>query len=420
MFIVVIIFLCLHSLQANGQSIVYPGIQTSTEAGLSQTNTIGTSSILWNPANLPLIPLAKRESQKKKRKVLRGVEVYSDFSLLNFEYSYSRSGYAPVRLAATAPPVTLGASWRPQTKFAFGAIFIPRPSSKPQTLKGVPLQQGKEVIVVDADALSSSVISGFGLGVKPNDRFSLGLSLIETAENGSLSATPQDAKAGDVPLFQMSFSGSFIQFLAGTRIQMNDSTLMAASVKTSVVKNYTGDLSIAGGTPEPTSRQGYAPMEFALGIEKKLDAKVFFGEYRRLGWAAGSSNVKAGTPGGAMSKAYQDVNVFIFGGRYWFTDNNVGSASFGYYPANVGFGSSLNANGLSDDGDLVGGVDLGDMDSLTKQVIAGSFKMNLSDSYIQTGISIQNASRDVPTRYANEGSYRLSAYTLAFGGGKSF
>lgn len=407
--------------QAQSTSFVYPGIQTSSEAGLSQTNTVGTSSILWNPANIVLIPEARSEKSKKKRGSLYGVEIYGDLSIISVDYSYTRSGYDPVRLSLTAPPVTLGASWRPQSKFAFGAVFVPRPSTKAQTLPNVPIAQGSEVILVNAEALGSSVISGFGLGIKPNSRLSLGLSVIETAEVGKLSAVPVDSGDGETPLFQSSYEGSFFQYIVGGRVKVNDATVVAGSLKTSVVKKYTGDLSIAGGTPEATTRQGYAPMEIAVGFERELTDATIVGEYRRHAWAAGKSSVRAGTPGGAEAKDLQDVNIFIFGGRYQFSPDHIGNVAFGYYPANTGFGSALNPEtGSAASGELVSGAEVADFDMLNRQVLAGGFKIHLKDSYAQAGFSIQNGSRQVPVGRPNEGAYSLSVYTIAIGGGKSF
>ncbi len=405
-----------------GQSFIFPGIQPSTESGLSQTNTRGPNAILWNPANLiftqqPIDP-QKVKNNKDVKKTF-GVEAYGDFSLLSLAYSYKRSGFDPTLINVTAPPVSLGVSIRPQTKFAFGLFFVPRPSSSGQQVKKLPYDQGSQTTTVNAEQKSSSVISGFGFSVKPNKSFSLGLSLVETAEDGGFSAIPDD-EAGGTPLIQMSYKGSFFQFIVGGRFALNPATTIGASFKTSVVKKYSGEVSISGGTPEPASKQGYLPSVLSIGFERSMGIPQIFGEYRREGWAAGRSSVLAGTPGGAKEKDLKDVNILVIGGRYRLKGGHAASASFGLYPANVGFGSGIDENGNSINGDLVSGVEFGDFDALEKKIFSSSYRRRLTNGYLVGGFNYQSGSRSVPSGYKGQGAYQMSVVTLAIGGARDF
>ena len=221
---------------AFGYSFIYPGIQPGTEAGLSQINTRGASSILWNPANLVVTPPAFKSRPDKKTKGRRGVEVYGDVSIMSVNYSYTREGVPPLKVSRTAPPVNLGFSWRPQSRFSLGAFFIPRPSSK-STLTDYPFPEGGSVKPSNVEQSSGSVVSGFGVGIKANPNLSLGLSLIETAETNTLAVYFQDS-ASDVPFVQLESSGSFIQFLFGVRAKVSSSVTIGASIKTPVTKKY--------------------------------------------------------------------------------------------------------------------------------------------------------------------------------------
>ncbi|MCX6117416.1 MAG: hypothetical protein NT027_07740 [Proteobacteria bacterium] len=426
-----ILLLLFQPKKSIGQSFIFPGIQPSTEAGLSQTNTRASSAILWNPANLIFTQTAEGKNQsstsKDKSRVKKasksrslGIEGYGDFSLLSVSYTYKRSGFDPTTINVTAPPVSMGVAWRPQDKFALGIFFVPRPSSKGQEVSKLPYeQQGSEPTTVNAVQQSSSVITAVGFAFKPNKSFSLGLSIIETAEDGGFSAIPSDEDGG-TPLIQMSSKGSFFQFLIGGRFAVNPLTTLGVSFKTSVVKNYTGEVSLAGGTPEPATKQGYAPSVFALGAERMMNFGQIFGEYRREGWGAGASVTKSGTPGGAESKAYKDTNIIILGGRYKFKNGNYASGSLGFYPSNVGFGSGIDASGNSNDGDLVSGVEFGDFDALDRRILAGSYRHRFSESYLVGGFNYQTGSRKVPSGYKGPGEYSMSIFTLAVGGGKSF
>jgi hypothetical protein len=429
-YFILVLMVCTISTGAEGYSFLYTGIPTITEAGLSQTNSIGTNSILWNPANLTLIPAGGKgpENQSKKKKhekPLSGIELYGDISLLSLQYTYARSGYEPVRIAMTAPPVTFGASWRPQPKLAFGAIFQPVPPSKKKglTVEKVPANISGEVLIIDMYGLpgGGSVVSGFGIGINPNSRFSIGLSVIESASTTQTEVRIHGSNPSDPPLQQTSSSTHSIQYLIGIRSQFDETTLLAASLKPSVVVQSPSLTSTLGSTAEAKTTASYLPMEFAIGVEKALGSQEFLGEYRRIGWAAGNSVVKTNLAGPIGSAGYQDVNVFIVGGRHKFSPTDTVSIALGIYPPNVGLGSQLNANGTpADGGPITGGVTIGGFDGLSRQVFAGGYKMQKRHSYIQAGANIQFASRDVPSGYSFEGSHKLSVYQFAVGGGRSF
>lgn len=407
-----------------GQAVpfIYPGIQTSVEAGFSQTNTRGASSVLYNPANIIVTQVAKKAKKTKKRSSssLMGVEVYGDFSILIVDYQYTKPNSDPAKVAMTAPPVSMGASWRPNQKFALGLMFIPRPGSE-RKIDNLTTESGGQPIKVNAIQNGGSAIFGLGAAVQFNPRFTLGIGINETAEKNFTSATLIGDESG-VPLLQEATNGSFVQFLIGTRYRTEGGVILGASFRSSVVKKYAGSFSTKGSDPTPTTKKDHLPAIVALGFERLLDTTIVFGEYRRELWSAGASNFNAGTPGGPESKDYKDTNILIGGGRYQWGKGHAAGLALGYFPNNVGFGSAIDAeSGQPIDGGLPkAGVTFGDFGALDRFVFASSYRRNFVKGYVHGGLNFQNGSRSVSSSYSGAGEYKLSVITLAVGGSRFF
>ncbi len=411
-------FFC-HPSQAFSQPFIYPGIQTSIESGLSQTNTRGAAAALSNPANIVIMQGSRSETKSKSSRA--GVEVYGDFSLMNVDYIYERSGYDPVRVSLTATPISVGMAWRPSSKFAVGLLFVPRPASgEGNTIENVPIQQGREIMLVNVSSTAGTAITAAGLSFKPSGNLTLGIGFIETAETNTTAAKPVEDAETDPPLLQMSFSGEFIQFIAGARGRLSPNTIFGGSFKSSVIKKYSGEMSLSGSNPVQTTKQDYIPSTFAIGLEQLMNTTVIFGEYRREGWASGGSQVRSGTLGSPNSKDLKDVNILIGGGRYQWGKGHAIGASVGRYPANVGFGSAVDADGQAISGEMKSGVELGDFYALDRTVFAFGYRANLTRGYFSGGVNMQNGSRSVPLGYLGSGKYALSVFTIALGGAYGF
>ena len=152
-------------------SFLFPGAQTSFESGLSQTNTHGAVAVATNPANTI---------------ITKRVEAYGDLSLLSVSYTYLRPTYAPAVISLMAPPVNIGASFKPKTNFAIGIFITPRPSFSSRKIKSVPYNIGGEVLLVDVDQKSSTFVTAIGAGIKVDKNTSIGFSILETAEDSQV------------------------------------------------------------------------------------------------------------------------------------------------------------------------------------------------------------------------------------------
>lgn len=401
------------------QAFLFPGVESSTEAGLSQTNTRGTTAVMTNPANIAELPLPRVKSlRKEKSSRTHGVEVYADVSLLSLNYSYARSGYETAVINTFVTPITFGASWRPIPAFALGLEIIPRPALSPQKVKNLTVEQAGDISTVDATLKQGVILTALGAATKISKSVSLGVSVLETAEDNSLSAIEIDSVT-DTPLVQMAYKGSFLQAILGARITPNPLGHIGVSYKTAVVKKYTGEVSLSGAPSDVSSKQGYLPAVFALGGEYHMGPRVLFGEIRHEFWSAGASSVRSGLPNAPTSTALQDTNILIVGGRYRWKGGDAVSLALGRYPTNVQFGSPLDGNGKPE-GDAVGGIEFGDFDALDRYVFAGGYKHVFRRGFVQGGANIQQGSRSVSSGYRNAGEYKLSVFTLIGGIGKDF
>ena len=401
------------------QAFLFPGVEPSTEAGLSQTNTRGVTAVMTNPANIAEFPSPHmKKSHNDKGSKARGVEVYGDISILSVNYTYARGGYETATVSTVAPPITFGVSWRPIPKFALGLEIVPRPALSPQVVKNLTVEQSGDVSTVNATSKQGTILTALGAATKFSKFVSLGFTIMETAEDNTLTATEIES-ATDTPLVQMAYKGSFLQAIVGGRFTPNPLSLIGVSYKTAMVKKYTGVVSLSGAPSDVSSKQGYLPAVFAMGGEYDLGGPVIFAELRHEFWNAGSPSVRSGLPGSPTSTALQDTNIIIFGGRYLWKNGNSASAAIGKYPPNVQFGSPLDGNGKADS-DAVGGIEFGDFDALDRYAFAGGYKFMMKRGFVQGGMNIQQGSRSVSPGYRNAGEYKLSVFTITGGIGKDF
>lgn len=443
-FILLVGCLCL-SKNLLAQSFLYPGIQPMLESGQSQTNTSGAAATMWNPGAIlssddeptdavvdshketvmektkdsPTTKRSNRSRVKSKKRGKHSLYPYGDVSLVNINYSYQRSGYGPTRIALTVPPVNLGIAWQPQSKLALGFLLVPRPALQSQLIENLPYEQSAKVILVNADQKAATFISAIGAAYKVQPRLSLGLSLIETAEDITFSAIPADDASG-IPLLQSSAKVSVYQFVLGAKFQIDSDSLLGLSFKTAAVKKYQGSVSVSGSSPEDTQKSDYIPSRFAVGYERNFEDKTLFGELRRDAWASGRSQFHSESPTGATSKDYKDVMSFTIGGRYKFQKSLIASGSFGLFPNNVGNGSAFDDRGNNTGDELVAGTEFGNFDALDRQIISGSLKQQKTNGYLMGGFNYQTASRQVSSTYLGGGKYTLNVITLAIGVSRSF
>ena len=403
----VLICMCLRGSLSLAQAFLYPGVEPSTEAGLSQTNTRGAVAAMYNPANVI---------------VSKFIEPYADISLLNMTYTYTRSGYDPTVVKVTAPPIAFGLSARPMPKFAVGLLVVPRPALSAQQVNNIPFDQDGQVTVMNADSKQSSILTGLAFSIKPNSQIAFGLGLVEVAEDSSFNASFSDTALTSLntvtmpPLVQMKYHGSFMQFTLGVRASPVPGLLLGGSYKSATAKVYQGNVSLGGSDPEPVTKVGYLPSVIAMGAEYERGDPTVFGEFRREGWASGAGQVRSGLPGAPQSTALNDVYIIIVGGRYRIGPGQSISGSYGKYPANVGNGTPVSDSS----GCAIGGVEFAEFDNLSRNVFAASFKFTHRRGYIQAGFNYTSGSRSVPDGYRGAGSYNLSALTLTTGGTWSF
>ena len=397
--LVVVFLLCDHV--ARAQSFIFPGSSSTFESGLSQTNTRGAAAVANNPANTL---------------ITKKYEAYADMILLNVNYTYTRPTYAPAKIALTAPPVNFGFSLKPNSKFALGLFFTPRPGgSQAQKIQNVPMSSGPDVLMLDIELRSTTYISAIGAGFKVNNGLALGLSVIETAEDTQLIARQSGTTDDAGVLAGMRYRGVFMQVLAGFRAAMNRSTIVAGSYRTAVAKSYRGTQIVKGDQDNNIAKKGYSPGILAVGGERKLGVPAVFSEIQYVQWSGGKGSNSSGLPGGTKTSALNDVINLIVGGRLKIPGGHSGSASLGIYPHNVALGAKTDE---ISGGSGASGVGFGDFDALDRMMFSGAYRFSGKKRDITAGFNFISGSRSVPSGYPNEGKYALSVFSV--GAGASF
>jgi hypothetical protein len=381
-----------------GQSFLFPGASSSFESGLSQTNTRGAAAVATNPANTI---------------ITKKIEAYGDISLLSVSYTYQRPNFAPAKIATTAPPVDFGASYKLRSNLAIGIFMTPRPALSSQKIKSVPFLIGGDVLPVDVEQKSASFFTGIGGAYKINKATSLGLSILETAEDSQIivrqEGTTDDANA----LVGMRYKGSSTQFLFGFRTVVNKNMTVAGSLKTPVTKKYSGTQIIKGDEDNGIRKKGYSPLLLSLGGEYRFGAPAAFTELRYEGWSSGRSSVSSGLPGSTSQSALNNLIILVAGGRLKFSGERSASASIGFYPHNVGFGSS---NEEIASGSGKSGVQFGDFDALDRTMISAAYRRSGKKLDFTAGFNYISGSRTVPSSYPGSGKYSLTVLTVGAGG----
>jgi hypothetical protein len=393
---------CLFETRVSAQSFLFPGASVIFESGLSQTNTRGAVAVASNPANTL---------------VSRRLEGYADVTMVNVNYTYAREDADPAKISLTAPPVNFGVSYKPKPNFAFGLFFTPRPSFQAMTVKSVPFDMGGTVLDFDVEQKSTTFITAMGAGFKISKDLSLGVSLIETAEDAQIivreAGTTDDASA----LLGMRYRGDFFQVLGGFRFVQNSQLTIAGSYRTAVAKTYRGTQIVKGDQDNNIKKKGYAPGVLAVGGEYRLGVPAIFGELRHESWSSGKSSYTTGLPGSASQSALNDLIILVAGGRLRLRDGHSASASIGIYPHNIGFGST------SEDiqsGTGISGVGFGDFDALDRVIFSGSYRHTGKKMDITAGFNVINGSRIVPPGYPSAGKYSLQVFSVGGGGSYYF
>jgi hypothetical protein len=384
------------------QSFLFPGAAVTFESGLSQTNTRGAAAMASNPANAV---------------ISRRLEAYGDMTIVNINYAYTREDSDPAKISLSAPPVNFGVSYKPKPNFAFGLFFTPRPSMKAMTIKSVPFDMSGTVINFDVEQKSTTFITAIGAGFKTSKDLSLGIALIETAEDSQIIVRDAGTVDDESALLGMRYRGDFFQVLAGFRKVQSGKLTIAGSYRTAVAKTYRGTQIIKGDQDNNIKKKGYAPGILAVGSEYRLGVPAVFGELRYEAWAAGKSSYTSGLPGSAAQTALNDLIILIAGGRLRLPNGHSGSASIGIYPHNVGFGST------SEDiqsGSGVSGVGFGEFDALDRVMFSASYRYTGKKSDLTAGFNVINGSRNVPAGYPGAGKYTLQVFSVGAGGSYYF
>ena len=395
------------------QSFVYPGINAIIDSGAGQIHTRGAEAVFANPANIIF---------SKK------FELYGDVSLLkvNYTYKHINEKYDPVTVNVSAPPVDLGFSYKPSSRFSFGLLVIPKGSGSVQKIEKVPQ---KNPIINDGSYLlyniesgSSGYQLGLGMSAKITKDWFIGLAVNRFSEKNTLLVS--DALSdGSLPTIDATFAGDFNQFLLGTRLEMlKKKWILAGTYKTSVTKTYQGTLggAIAANKSSDYPGVGYIPAAISLGTEVIADRVGLMGEVQYVQWSAAKSVAKPFTEQSASTTDYVDTLNFIGGIRYY-QKLTVFSGSFAYYPANVGYGTESLPNVAGNPATDVTGVSFAQFDNFTRYVFATGVRHRWGKTaFIFGGINYQTASRSVNEGFSGEGNHSLTVYQLACGGGYKF
>lgn len=377
-------------------------MSTAFESGLSQTNTRGATALASNPANAIL---TKR------------IEAYADMTIVNFSYSYQMPGYAPAKIALTAPPVNFGGTYKPRSNVAFGYFFTPRPGLEALKIKSVPFDMDSTVLPVDLEQKGSTFITALGASIKVNKRTAVGVSILETVEDSQIVVRREGTTSDEDALVGMRYRGGSTQILLGARHVPDSKTIIGGSIKTPSTRSYKGTEIIQGDKNNSIRKKSYSPAVVAIGGERRFGKPAAFGEIRYEAWSMGKDKSSSGLPGASAKSALNDLFILVAGGRLRLPGGHSGSVSLGIYPANVGLGSTSEDMASPD---AASGVGFGEFDALERMMFSAAYRFSRRKMDITGGFNIISGSRNVPEQYPGKGKYTLSVFSIGAGGSYFF
>lgn len=400
--------------EARAVDIIFPGVQPKASAGAGQTVSRGSSALFYNPANLIYSKF---------------IEPYADISFANVVYTYQHTDteqFEPATVTVNAPPVTLGASFRPVPSFSLGAALLPTGTGSVQNIPNLPTQVASTAYqAMDIATKTTSYKIAAGAAFRFDHPFTVGVGLIHSYEKTQTLVTPVDT---DEAFLDTLYVGSANQFVVGMRSEIIDRALvLALSYKTAAVKAFQGDILVNLSDDSdyvPFEGKSYLPGAIGFGAETRFGDLGIFVDYVRELWSGGRTVQKRGFPNDPDSVDYVDSNNIALGVKYWLAKRHMLEGAFGLYGANVGDGTSQEVtddSGLTvQDGEAtpthVGGVQFGNLEAIARTAFSAGYRYKLSgDAYMESGFMYQTGSRAVPEGFDGEGLYSLRVIMLTFG-----
>lgn len=404
---IIIVLIAMTAIAARTQScfateLLFPGIQPKASAGGGQTVSRGASALFYNPANVIFSKF---------------IEPYIDVSLANVSYQYQHTDveqYDPVTVAVTAPPVTIGAGFRPVPSFALGVAFVPTGTGAEQLVESVPLHMGKgSYALSDIITKESSYKLAAGAAFRFAFPFTVGAGLIRTSKAAHLQIFPVESEDA---LVDAIYEGNANQFLVGARSELIDRYLvLALSYRTAAPVNYVGyvgsSLSDDGETVDYTG-VGYLPAAIGFGAETRFGSVGLFFDYVRESWSGGRLIFRNGFIDDEVAE-YDliDTNNFSAGLKWWVAPKHMLEAAVGMHGGNIGDGTPVSEDGseLQDDEDIViAGPIFGSTEAISRTIISGGYRAKITgNGYFFLSGQYQMGGRIIPEGYGQEGQYSL-------------
>jgi hypothetical protein len=389
--------------------LLFPGIQPKVSAGGGQTVSRGPASLFYNPANLIFSKF---------------IEPYIDVSLANVTYQYQHTDtekYDPVVVGVTAPPVTVGAGFRPVPSFAMGVAFFPTGSGAVQLVESVPLDVGSgNIQLTDIITKKSGSKLAAGAAFRFAFPFTVGAGLIRTSEQTQLQIFPVESEEA---LFDAAYQGNANQFLVGARSELVDRYLVVAlSYRTAAQVNYAGDVgsSLNNGEFVAYEGVGYLPGAIGFGAETRFSSVGLFLDYVRETWSGARTVYRNGLSDSNVDEYdYIDTNNIALGLKWWMAPKHMIEVAFGSHGANIGDGTeTVEGAGLQDDEEdlKIAGPTFGNTDAIPRTIFSGGYRAKITgNGYFQLGAQYQTGSRVVPEGFGQEGQYTLRVILLSLG-----
>jgi hypothetical protein len=400
------------SYPALASDIIFPGIQAKASAGAGQTVSRGATALFFNPANLLLSERIQPEA---------------DLSAANIAYAYQNSEtetFDSAVLNIKTPMVSAGIAWRPRPDLAFGIAAVPFGTGSAQIDYGVPIELSPGIFQA-LDVAKKQVLGRVASGVAWQlfDNVEAGAGVIYSSERTSISTK----NAGtDRTIIEASYAGKSAQLNIGLRGNIGAATKIAASYKTAAGRTYAGILAVnvaPRNSPDslelqPFEGRGYDPATLGLGFETRFGPAGLFLDYVREMWAAGRGVLKSGLGTDTPTIDLKSTNNIALGIKYWLRHNHMLQISVAKNDGNMGNGDVVPADQAARQ---VGGVQLGQLEAIPRMIFAAGYSYQLGiGRQIQVAAMSLNGTKDIPSGYAQSGTFQLSMTSLTVGANFAF
>ena len=394
----------LVSEKAFANDFLYTGTEVKGSAGAGITQSRGSASLDYNPSNMMFT---------------KNLSLRLDISSLDLKHGYIPDDPAREKTSfeVRAIPPSLGLVYQFK-QVALGVSFIPTGAGE----REFTLSQETDLGAIPVRVVSNQASYRLSAAVaaRVNSLLSLGAAVQNLSESSSTQVFLADNSIPILPEGEMVIDteeqGNFFRILLSTKLNLSKRWELNLVYKNQVQKDYDGQAYslLEGSEYKETSKVGFLPNEYGVGLSLQLKKLALFGEFRYLSYSQGRAIQNDGLSQNEEDELdLIDVIELAVGIKAKVFKRTKVSLAYAYLPKNIGDGSE----GTSEQVDYkVLGPNVGDFKAINRSVLAAGLVYKINPKIrMLSSLNFVSGKRVVDEAYANSGRYDLDIVEISFG-----